>query len=41
MFVGFSSVRLRKGSVKNPETDEVKQGQRLIEKETMETGQVL
>ncbi|XP_011601661.2 ATP-binding cassette sub-family C member 2 [Takifugu rubripes] len=35
-----SSVRLRKGSVKNPETDEVKQGQRLIEKETMETGQV-
>uniref|UniRef100_H3DGG8 ATP-binding cassette, sub-family C (CFTR/MRP), member 2 n=1 Tax=Tetraodon nigroviridis TaxID=99883 RepID=H3DGG8_TETNG len=34
------SVRLRKGSVKKTETDEIKQGQRLIEKETMETGQV-
>ncbi|CAG09356.1 unnamed protein product, partial [Tetraodon nigroviridis] len=32
--------QLRKGSVKKTETDEIKQGQRLIEKETMETGQV-
>lgn len=36
-----SSVRLRKGSVKKTEPEyEIKQGQKLIEKETMETGQV-
>lgn len=40
--VSFSSVRLRKnGSVKLSENDgETKKGQRLIEKEAMETGQV-
>lgn len=39
----FSSVRRRKNSsIKKPEdVDELKKGQTLIEKETMETGQVI
>lgn len=38
-----SSVRLRKGSSlkKTEETVDTKKGQKLIEKETMETGQVI
>lgn len=40
--LSFSSVRLRNGSLKKTEDDdETKKGQRLIEKETMETGQVM
>lgn len=41
-FVLFSSVRLRKNSSfkKSEDVGEFKKGQRLIEKEAMETGQV-
>lgn len=39
----FSSVRLRKNSTlkKSEDFGELKKGQKLIEKETMETGQVI